>query len=148
MHIRAAYPNEVGDLSELAFRPKGYWPYDKRALEEYRGELEVFIDDILSDSVFVAEDVGKIVGFYGLSPELKNERLYFLFVEPTSIGRGIGRLLWQHAIDKARSRGWIALSFYADVYAKDFYVRQGCRTIGYKDTKLGKLIEMTINLLD
>jgi hypothetical protein len=42
MKICKARRGESILLSELAFRSKGYWPYDKGALDAYRSELEVF----------------------------------------------------------------------------------------------------------
>ncbi|MBO9666318.1 MAG: GNAT family N-acetyltransferase [Bdellovibrio sp.] len=147
MRIRSALQEEAQQLSELAFRSKSIWPYEKSALNEYRQELEVFKEDILADSVYVAEVNDNIVGFYGLSSESNKERLYFLFVEPSFIGKGIGKALWMHAVAKARDRRWTALSFYADSHAVDaFYKFQGCKIIGALDSKLGPLTEMKFKL--
>ncbi|WP_413577367.1 GNAT family N-acetyltransferase [Bdellovibrio sp. HCB290] len=147
MRIRSALPTEASILSDLAFRSKSHWPYDKSALNEYRTELEVFTEDILADSVYVAEKDNQIIGFYGLSSDLKKERLYFLFVEPTHISKGVGKALWNHALSNARDRGWTALSFYADGYAFEaFYKFQGCRIVGSLHTPLGSLTEMAVQL--
>ncbi|MFM6929264.1 MAG: hypothetical protein ACKOX6_12430 [Bdellovibrio sp.] len=62
MGIRPAMPEEAPRLSDLAFRSKSYWPYPKNQIEEYKSELEVFTEDILSDSVFVLEVDQSVVG--------------------------------------------------------------------------------------
>jgi GNAT superfamily N-acetyltransferase len=51
---------------------------------------------------FVAEREGDIVGMAAM---LNNAHLYHLFVETSEHGKGIGRLLWDHAQADARSRG-------------------------------------------
>jgi len=94
-----------------------FWPYEKQLLENYKSELEVFPEDILAGSVYVATSNQNILGFYTLSSDKKKHRLHFLFVDPTFMGMGYGKALWQHAISTARQRGWSSLSFYADSYA-------------------------------
>ncbi len=144
MKIRKALAGESQILSELALRSKGYWPYEKDLLNSYKSELEVYEEDIAAGSVYVAVDDEYIIGFYALSSDLKNPRLYFMFVEPNYIGRGHGKFLWRHATSEAKSRGWSSLSFYADPYASEkFYKYQGCKVIGETESKLARLIEMT-----
>ena len=146
MQIRKALPDEAAALSDLAFRSKAYWPYDKNLLEDYKDELEVFKEDIQTGSVFVIESAttpSEIAGFYSLSNEHEKQRLYFLFVEPTKIGQGYGKALWQHALKTAKEKGWSSLTFYADTYATEaFYKYQNCQQVGTLETKLGKLIEL------
>lgn len=147
MEICKARKGDSTLLSELAFRSKGYWPYEKEALNSYRSELEVFEEDIATGSVYIAIDNEHTVGFYVLSSDLKKPRLYFMFVEPKYIGKGYGKSLWQHAIFEAKSRGWTSLCFYADAYASEkFYKHQGCEVIGERDSELGRLIEMSFDL--
>lgn len=147
MKIRKALSGESQILSELAFRSKGHWPYEKEALNSYRSELEVFEEDIATGSVHVAIDNEHVIGFYALSSDLKKPRLYFMFVDPKYIGKGFGKFLWLHAISEAKSRGWSTLYFYADTYASEkFYKHQGCKVIGEMDSKLARLIEMAFAL--
>lgn len=147
MNIRPAVPEEAPLLSDLAFRSKSYWPYPKNQIEEYKSELEVFKEDILSGSVFVLEVDQSVVGFYGLSSEAQKQRLHFLFVEPSFIGQGYGKTLWLHAISKAKERGWKTLSFYADSYAVEaFYKYQKCEVVGSLQSKVGLLTEMSCKI--
>jgi GNAT superfamily N-acetyltransferase len=148
MEILRARKGDSTFLSELAFRSKSYWPYEKEALYSYRSELEVSEDDIAAGSVYIAIESGHIVGFYALSSNLEKPRLYFMFVEPSHIGKGYGKSLWYHAIYLAKLRGWSSISFYADSYASEkFYKKQGCVVIGALDSKLGPLIEMSLVLI-
>ena len=148
MLIRLALPSEALVLSSLALRSKAHWPYDPVKLAAYRPQLEVFLEDIVAGSVFVAELDSRVVGFYALSSDPASWRLHFLFVEPKFIGRRFGKLLWLHALDSARGRGWRSLSFYADGYAVDaFYKYQNCRVVGQLPSDLGPLTLMCIDLI-
>jgi GNAT superfamily N-acetyltransferase len=145
MHVRAAFPNEAQDLTALALRSKAHWPFDPERLKRYRPQLEVHADDIRAGGVFVAVDEDRVIGFYALSPN--SERLYFLFVEPAFIGRGIGKLLWRHALATARGRGWTSITLYADRFAAAaFYRHQQGRVVGTMDSELGPLDELRFEL--
>jgi GNAT superfamily N-acetyltransferase len=54
-----------------------------------------------------------------------------LFVEPAFIGRGIGGLLWRHAVDLAKTIGAKSLVFGADPHARPFYEHVGAVVEGY-----------------
>ena len=109
--------------------------------------MEVFTDDILSGSVFVLEVDQSVFGFYSLSSDTQKQRLYFLFVKPSFIGRGYGKKLWLHAVSKAKERGWKSLSFYADSYADEaFYKYQRRQVIGSLSSDLGPLTEMVFEI--
>ncbi|MGZ3775830.1 MAG: GNAT family N-acetyltransferase [Pseudobdellovibrionaceae bacterium] len=147
MNVRMALPHEASLLSDMAFRSKSHWPYQKDQLERYRFELEVFPEDIAAGSVYVGLIEKEIVGFYGLSSREDQQRLYFLFVEPFHIGKGYGKKLWRHAISVARQKGWKKISFYADSYAVEaFYKYQNCKVIGSLNSTLGPLVEMIFEL--
>jgi GNAT superfamily N-acetyltransferase len=53
--------------------------------------------------VFVLEDAGRIVGYYGPLGEPPELALDKLFVEPDWIGTGYGKHLSQHAVATARN---------------------------------------------
>jgi GNAT superfamily N-acetyltransferase len=53
-----------------------------------------------------------------------------LFVEPDHIGSGVGRALWEHAIDAARALGFARITLEADPGAEPFYLAMGGRRCG------------------
>jgi predicted N-acetyltransferase YhbS len=55
-----------------------------------------------------------------------------LFVEPSHIGKGLGKRHWDHAIDLARRMGYRTVVLTADPHAEPFYVRQGAVRVGEK----------------
>src|ERR1044072_1990408 len=100
---RRASLDEAELLTELALRSKGYWGYDADFLRDCRIDLTLTPEIVASCPVFVLEEQGSIAGFYSLSAEGPQEvELLHLFVEPRTIGRGFGKLLFQHAVETAR----------------------------------------------
>ena len=129
-NIREASPSEADQLTELALRSKGHWGYDSEFLQACRIDLTLTPEYIASCPVFVIEEQGIIKGFYSLSGEGAEVELMHLFVEPAVIGRGLGRLLFRHAVETARALGFARLEIGSDPYALEFYEAMGARRIG------------------
>ena len=129
-NIREASPSEADQLTELALRSKGHWGYDPEFLQACRIDLTLTPEYIASCPVFVIEEQGNIAGFYSLSGEGAEVELMHLFVEPAVIGRGLGRLLFRHAVETARAFGFERLLIGSDPFALEFYEAMGARRVG------------------
>jgi GNAT superfamily N-acetyltransferase len=135
--IRDACPDEAELLSELAIRSKAHWGYSPEFLESCRSELAVDANRIGSDDFKckVAADTNGILGFYIV--EKISEGVYeleALFVEPEHIGKGIGRLLVQHAIKLLSESRASRLIIQGDPNAARFYVAAGARQVGFRES--------------
>lgn len=128
--VRRARPGEATRLSELALRSKAHWGYAPAFLDACRRELTLTPAEIATRPVFVLEGRGRILGFYGLERLGAAADLAYMFVEPTAIGRGVGRHLWRHAVDAARRLGTRELSIESDPNALEFYLAMGARRVG------------------
>ena len=128
--IRPAEPGEVGALTDLALRSKASHGYDEDFMARAADELRVSRDYITDHSVFVLDDGGTIGGFYGVTVEPPASDLDLLFVEPTSHGKGYGRLLFAHACEEARALGCRWMTIQSDPYAVAFYEALGAGRIG------------------
>ena len=128
--IRPARPAEAAGLSELALRSKGHWGYDDDFLEACRDVLTVSPADVEAGAVFVAEVDGAAAGFYRLGGGRPVAELEDLWVDPATIGRGIGAALLAHAAEQARERGCTAVLVESDPHAEGFYRAQGARRVG------------------
>ena len=89
-----------------------------------------------AERAWVAERDGSLLGFATTSPgkddwlpsprgsgELRN-----LYLDPDVVGTGVGRLLYEHAIDDLRERGFdplVVWAFRDNVRARRFYERMG-----------------------
>ncbi|HEY0079390.1 MAG TPA: GNAT family N-acetyltransferase [Pyrinomonadaceae bacterium] len=129
--IRAAAPSEAARLSELALRSKGHWDYDAEFLSACRAALTLTREYVASHPVYVLEEDNRVEGFYSLRENADGSvALEHLFVEPSAIGRGFGRRLWEHAVETARGLGFQILTIDSDPYAEDFYLRMGAVRVG------------------
>jgi GNAT superfamily N-acetyltransferase len=126
LRLREARPGDVAVLNELAFRSKAHWGYDRAFMEACRDELTVGRPDLDRLSFTVAEESGRILGFYGLGvEEAPQAELWWLFVDPGAIASGVGRLLWRHAVEVARGLRMVSLQVEADPNAVGFYRAMG-----------------------
>ncbi|WP_326795751.1 GNAT family N-acetyltransferase [Streptomyces sp. NBC_01808] len=130
MQIRAARPDEAGELSELALRSKGHWGYDEDFLARCRAELTLAPGDIERRRTSVAEHRGRILGFVTVQGDPPDGELGMLFVDPPAIGTGVGRRLFQHAVAVAEALGFTRLEIGSEPYAEPFYRAMGATRIG------------------
>lgn len=143
--LRPARPDEAGELSELALRSKAHWGYDKDFLDACLAELTYSADDLAEGRAVVAEVAGRAVGFYTVDGEPPTGELGNLWVDPSSIGAGVGRLLWSHAVDVAHTAGFTSLRIDADPHAEGFYLAMGAERVG--DTPSSAVPGRTLPLL-
>jgi GrpB-like predicted nucleotidyltransferase (UPF0157 family)/GNAT superfamily N-acetyltransferase len=128
--IRRAEPGECEALSHLALRSKAHWGYDASFLAACRAELSLRPTDVERLRVTVATEAADTVGFYALHGGPPQGDLDFLFVEPTRIGAGIGRTLWQHCLLTGARVGLSRIRIESDPFAEGFYVAMGATRVG------------------
>jgi GNAT superfamily N-acetyltransferase len=139
--IRAAKNTEAGILTKISFKSKGYWDYPKAFFDVWADELTISSNYIQNNDVFVVEKEGAIVGYYSIV-ELKNDIgvagiritkgfwLEHMFIEPSSIGKGIGTKMFDHLRERCRLRGITELGILADPNSRGFYEKMGCEYKG------------------
>ncbi|HVQ93627.1 MAG TPA: GNAT family N-acetyltransferase [Mycobacteriales bacterium] len=132
-------------LSELALRSKAYWGYDKDFLDACRAELSFDAADVLARRIVLAESAGRVLGFYSLDGRPPQGELGNLWLDPVAIGTGLGRRLWQHALEVARGAGFTVLRIEADPHAEGFYLAMGAQPVGV--TPSGSIAGRTLPLL-
>jgi GNAT superfamily N-acetyltransferase len=138
--IRKAKTKEADILTKISFSSKGYWNYPKEYYEIWSEELTISSDYIHNNDVFVFENKGKIVAYYSIV-ELKNDIevsgfiigkgfwLEHMFIEPQSIGKGIGTRMFEHLQEICATRGINELGILADPNSRGFYEKMGCKYI-------------------
>ena len=132
--IRRAIPDEVSYLNELTERSVLSWGYEPEFLNWELKAIRVTREFIADSPVFVLEEDGRIVGYYGLlggPPEMVLDKL---FVEPDQIGTGCGKCLWRHAVATARELGARGLTLASDPNAAPFYRAMGAEWVGEEPT--------------
>jgi len=140
--IRMARPEERDALEALQRRAS-------LALEEYREQLEAELDaielpleQIERGQVIVAEIGARIAGFAAVLIEDDAAELDGLFVEPELWRQGIGAVLVDAAVHKARLQG-LAMMVVANPSAREFYERCGFMLEGEAQTRFGPALRMS-----
>lgn len=134
--IRAARPSDAPRLTEIAMAAKASWGYPASFMARCRAALAVDAAMIGERAFFLAEDEGGILGFYGFEPEPDGIGLSHMFVLPEASGRGVGRMLWHHAVAEARRRRAAALIAVSDPNAAGFYRRMGAARAGFRPSEI------------
>ena len=135
--IRKAKPQEAAALSELAIRSKGHWGYDSAFLEDCRDELRVDSGKLGSDNYecYVALDNDRLLGYFAIERLSESSfELDALFVDPPSIGRGVGRRLLAAAIERLEDLSASVLVIQGDPNADKFYEAAGARLVGTRES--------------
>ena len=117
-------------LSDLALAAKGFWGYDQAFIESCRAELTFSAGDLTRRHFVVADIGGLVVGFYSVDGEPPAGELTNMWVRPSGIGTGLGRVMWQHAMAAATDAGFEYLEIGADPNAEGFYAAMGAERIG------------------
>jgi GNAT superfamily N-acetyltransferase len=131
--IRKGAPGDAIRLTELAMASKGFWGYSDEFLDKCREELRVTEDKVNHESFqyFVGVKASVIIGFCAIETHSATEsELEALFVDPDSIGKGVGKRLLEHAIDYAITRGFLSMLIHGDPNAEKFYISAGAQRIG------------------
>lgn len=125
LQLRPAHPDEAGLLTELCLRSKAVWGYDEAFMQACRAELTLSPADVAGGLLQVAVEGDAITGVVQVAIDGENADLAKLFIAPSTIRAGVGRVLFEWATSVARERGARWLWIEADPDAAGFYRRMG-----------------------
>ena len=80
------------------------------------------------------KDNETIIGFYGILQGDREDSLEYLFIEPEYIGKGYGRILWNHALEECRKLGITEFTIITSPDARGFYFRLGAAVFNEVDS--------------
>jgi GNAT superfamily N-acetyltransferase len=133
IRVRPARACEADRLTALCIRSKAHWGYDAEFMRQASAALTVAAATVEQGRTLVAEDRhGALIGVASVAAlQIEGKfDLSLLFVEPSAIGTGVGRQLFEATIRLVESEGGTALSILADPFAVGFYQRMGAVKIG------------------
>ena len=128
--LRPPTESELAALSDLALRSKAVWGYDEAFMAACVEELTLTVQDLGETHLQLAEDAAGVVGFVQVEIDGDLADLLKLFIEPTRLRTGAGRILFDWATETARAQGAQRMTIEADPDAAPFYRRMGARDIG------------------
>jgi GNAT superfamily N-acetyltransferase len=134
--IQRATPEQAETLTGLTVAAKRHWNYPEKWIQIWLPLLTITSDYILENETWAAVEGETCVAYYSLKQEGEFLWLDNLWVLPEFIGQGMGRELFQHALERSRVRGASVLKIEADPNAQNFYEKMGARKIGEHHTEV------------
>ena len=132
-------------LTDLGLRSNAVYQYRSVSDEEARAVFVVKEWHIEEGIVRLMKDRRKIVGFYGLTCEQGINKLSHFFLEPESIGKGYGKILFLEAMRAAKEElKWEMLEWESDPHAAWFYEKMGAERIGENPCPLNPLYKAPV----
>lgn len=128
--IHPTQPSDSDALTEIALTAKRHWNYPERWIQYWLPALSVSAEYIRANESWIAAVQFKPVAWYSLKQVAEHLWLDNLWVLPACMGKGIGRKLFSHALERSRIRGASVLKIEADPNAENFYIRMGARRKG------------------
>ena len=128
-----ACPTDAEIISSLAIRSKAHWGYNESFMKACIEELTYSSENILNENYrfVVLKKSNIIIGFYKLEGINTEEILLeALFIDPSEIGNGYGKNLFEHAKSNAIKHKATVLILQSDPHAEGFYQAQGMHVIG------------------
>jgi GNAT superfamily N-acetyltransferase len=134
--IQRANPELAETLTALTVAAKRYWNYPEAWIQFWLPLMTVTPQYISENETWVAMENGRCVAYYSLKQTDEFLWLDNLWVLPEFIGKGLGRELFQHALERSRALGAARLKIEAEPNAQAFYEKMGARKTGERHTEV------------
>jgi GNAT superfamily N-acetyltransferase len=130
--FRRARPDEAEAITELVLRSKRHWGYADEFIALMAPVMTFTREDLErpADRVEVLEADGRLDGVIRLRRRTELAFLEDLWLDPSVMGRGLGRRLFARAVEIARGWGKGVLEFESDPFAEPFYLHLGAQRVG------------------
>ena len=140
--ILRATPEDIPQLKEVAVAAKAHWGYPAEWMVRWAEWLKLSPAFIEKYEVYKLEEGGQMLGWCALVINGEHAHLEDLWVRPDRIGTGLGRILFECAVARARAGGATRLELEADPHAAGFYQHMGMVITGERKAELDRTIPM------
>ncbi len=134
-------PDQQGAINALILRSKAHWGYDAAMMAIMEQVLRLDPAAAEAGRAVAAWTAGGPAGVVQISEPYSDERgraleLDLLFIAPEAIGTGLGRRLYDWALDQARAADAVRLEILSDPFARPFYTAMGATFIEDRPSRL------------
>lgn len=123
--IRRARIKEAEELTNLAAESEAYWGFDEEFIEIYKILYTVSREMVGENITYVLEDEEELIGFYVVIQEAYLGNVEYFYIKPKHMGKGYGRIMWNHMIERCESLGILEVELVTSPQAKEFYTKMG-----------------------
>ena len=136
MNFEIAEPTEIEEINRLIESSKRYWGYSDELMEVWQRDLLVTRKDLNSRTFWLMKINTEMVGVFSLS--LLSEGIFELedfWLNPSAIGNGLGRKMFQFMIHCLQSTEATKLVIVSDPHAEGFYKKMGATRVKFVNSK-------------
>ncbi len=129
--FRPARPDDLAAVTALAKRSKRFWGYSDEFMAALDAELTFRQADLDDERtrVEVLEVGGELIGAVRMRRRTELAYLEDLWIDPSAIGHGYGRVGFERACEIGREWGKGVMELEADPHAEAFYRHLGCQRV-------------------
>ncbi len=133
--IVRAQPAHAEALTHITIAAKRHWNYPEHWIQQWLPLLTIQPDYIAFNETWIAMVEDEPAAYYSLK---QDEELWLdnLWVHPAHMGKGLGKDLFIHALERSRIRGASKLKIEADPNAQPFYEHMGARKVGERSSEI------------
>lgn len=128
--IVRAQPAHAEALTRITISAKRHWHYPEKWIQIWLPLMTMTPECISENEVWLKVIEGEPVAYYSLKQDGEELWLDNLWVLPEHMGKGVGKELFSHALERSRGRGASTLKIEADPNAESFYEKMGVRRVG------------------
>ncbi|KYG83074.1 hypothetical protein AWW67_06530 [Roseivirga seohaensis] len=131
--IILAQIEDINELNRISFASKQHWGYPEEWMELWKEDLLLTERDFEVQQIYKLVLEKMIIGFCAIQELPEVYDVTNLWIEPTQIGKGFGKLLLSFCIEKVVLNNKLIV-VEADPNAEAFYANQGFVTYGQKES--------------
>ncbi|GAB4572063.1 MAG: GNAT family N-acetyltransferase [Anaerolineales bacterium] len=129
MMIIPAKPEHAVILTQITIAAKRHWNYPEHWIQSWLPALTISSKYVSENETWMAVIENAPVAYYSLKQDADDLWLDNLWVLPEYMGKGIGKRLFEHAVERSRQRGVTVFKIEADPNAESFYKHMGARRV-------------------
>ena len=142
---RPAKLSECAALNTLIRESKGFWPYSDGFIDQFMQQWGINESYLQTNEIILFEKEEHVIGLFSFKMNHDNKpELDLFFVNRNHIGKGIGKSIWQQALNYALDHDWTEFQIIADPNAEGFYQHMGAKTIGSFESFPGRFVPMML----
>ncbi|MFK8045188.1 MAG: GNAT family N-acetyltransferase [Crocinitomicaceae bacterium] len=150
MKIEKAQNTDSKDLTELTIRSKSYWGYSSEQITEWKDDLTIRTESIDQNEVYKLVQGHQLIGYYSFK-EVENKiiKLDNIFLEPSYIGIGFGKIMMNHFFEIIEGSECETIRLDSEPNAEKFYQNLGFKVVGKLESSIPNrflpVMELKIN---
>ncbi len=141
MTPRHAHSTDLNKINGLIRGSKAHWGYTETFLDQFMEQWGIQEHYLHANTVFLFEKEKELLSLFSFKiNEEQFPELDLFFVHRNQIGKGIGKIMWQHVVHYASEQNWTEFKLIADPHAEQFYKHMGAKNIGVFESFPGRFV--------